>query len=287
MKALVFFLSLATTTAFAFQPVPKESAKALGVTRGKKFSSGAVFVNGRYIEPPYVIERWGTGIRVNSIPVTGQVVDWLEFLKTQPGARIEKVAPEVSSAKVQVPGPAAASAPKPVEDVDASSLDDLFDDDPKPVKSAKAAAPKVVVAAPVASKPAKMSVTYVLSEKFRHNDDSKALLKRINANRTEIDRMLRSGGFICFGDSYSQVQGDKRAFMELLESLPELQQRSPDVQTFCGRVRGAKLVYLNEVLCWDLFRNRADYRKLRERREKLKADQKWDQILEEVSDPLF
>lgn len=292
VKTLVLIaVAFAAVSAFAFQPIPKESAKALGVTRGKKFSAGVVFINGKYVEPPYVVERWGTGIRINSIPVTGQVVDWIEFLKTQPGVRVEKsetaAAPEKTSKPV--PEPAAAPAPAPAEDVDASSLDDLFDDDPKPAKSAKAAtAPRAAVAAaPVASKPVRTSVTYVLSEKFRHNDDSKALLKRINANRTEIDRTLRSGGFICFGDSYSQVQGDRRTLMELLEVLPELQQRSPDVQVFCAKIREAKLVYLHEVLRRDLFRNRADYRKLRERREKLKSDQKWDQIIEEASDPLF
>ena len=278
-SCVVFLLT--ASTVFAFQPIPKESAKALGVTRGKKFSTGVVFINGKYIEPPYVVERWGTGIRINSIPVSGQVIDWTEFLKTQPGVKVEKS--EIAATPTKVSEPVAAPAPAPVEDVDASSLDDLFDDDPKPAK----AKPKAVVAAPLMPKPAKPAVTYVLSEKFKHNDDSTVLLKRINANRTEIDRTLRSGGFICFGDSYSQVQGDQRTLMELLEVLPELQQRSPDVQAFCAKIREAKLVYLNEVLCWDLFRNRADYRKLMERREKLKADRKWDQIIEEVSNPLF
>ena len=283
MLLLFAAIVMACGSLFAFQPIPKESAKALGVTRGKKFSTGVVFINGKYIEPPYVVERWGTGIRINSVPVTGQVIDWTEFLKTQPGVKVEKVESAVEPAKMSQPGPAANPAPVPVEDVDASSLDDLFDDDPKPAK----AKPKAVVSAPLVPKPAKPTVTYVLSEKFRHNDDSKALIKRINANRTEIDRTLRSGGFICFGDSYSQVQGDQRTLMELLEVLPELQQRSPDVETFCIKIREAKLVYIHEVLRWDLFRNRTDYRKLMERREKLKSDRKWDQIIEEVSNPLF
>ncbi len=281
VKTLVLIaVACAAVGAFAFQPIPKESAKALGVTRGKKFSSGAVFINGKYIEPPYLVERWGTGIRINSIPVSGEVIPWIEFLKTQPGVKIEKS--EVAAAPAKASEPVVTSAPAASDDVDTSSLDDLFDDDPKPAKAVKAS--KSAVAVP---KPPKVAVTYVLSEKFSPNDDSKALLKRVNANRTEIDRMLRSGGFICFGDSYSQVQGDKRTFMEILEVLPELQQRSPDEQSFYSRVRAAKLVYLNEILCQDLFRNRMDYRKLKERREKLKSDQKWDQILEEVSDPLF
>ena len=275
-------IAMACESLFAFQPIPKESAKALGVTRGKKFSSGVVFINGKYIEPPYVVERWGTGIRINSIPVTGQLIDWTEFLKTQPGVKVEKKEPESAPAPMAAPAPVQPAAS--VSD-EASSLDDLFDDDPKPVKPVTA--PKAVAAASAAPRIAKPAVTYVLSEKFSHNDDSKALLKRINANRTEIDRTLRSGGFICFGDSYSQVQGDRRTLMELLGALPELQQRSSDEQSFYSKVRAARLVYLNEILCQDLFRNRMDYRKLKERREKLKSDEKWEKILDEVSDPIF
>ena len=74
---LLFAVAVMTAMgAFAFQPIPKESAKALKVTRARPFSAGAVFINGKYVEPPYVVERWGTGIRINKIPVTGQIVDW-------------------------------------------------------------------------------------------------------------------------------------------------------------------------------------------------------------------
>lgn len=281
VRALAVLVGLmACGSLFAFQPIPKESAKALKTTRTKPFSSGVVFVNGKYIEPPYVVERWGTGIRINKIPVTGQIVDWNEFLKTQPNVKVEKRETEPAPVPVTAPAQSASS----VSD-ETSSLDDLFDDDPKPTKTATA--PRAVAAVPAAPKPAKPAVTYVLSGKFSHNDDSRALLKRIDANRTEIDRALRSGGFICFGNSYSMVQGDRRTLMELMETLPELQQRSSDEQSFYSSVRAARLVYLNEVLCQDLFRNRMDYRKLKERREKLKSDEKWDKILDDVSDPIF
>ena len=266
---------MAATGAFAFQPVPKEGAKALGVTRGKPFSSGMVFINGKYIEPPYVVERWGTGLRINSIPVTGQVVDWNEFLKTQDGVKTEKK--EVAQT---VP----AATPSEAPTVDASSLDDLFDDDPKPSKSVQGSSASRSVAASAAPKSV---TTYSLSGVFKPNDASKALLGRINSSRTEIDRLLRSGGFVCFGDSYSRVTGDKRTLMAMLERLPELEQRSESLDAFRAGVRSAGLIYLNEVLCEDLFRNRIDYRRLKERREKIKSDQKWSQILEDVSDPVF
>lgn len=279
-KFLLFVTAvMAATGAFAFQPIPKEGAKALGVTRGKPFSAGAVFINGKYIEPPYVVERWGTGIRINKEPVTGQIIDWNEFLKTQEGVKVEKKTEAVPVVPV-----VQQTAPV-VEDVDSSSLDDLFDDDPKPVKR-KNASPIRSSAVTRPSAP-RTTVSYVLDGEFKANDASKTLVGRINETRTEIDRILRAGGFICFGDAYSRVSGDKRALLSMLDALPELQQRSASVDAFRAGVRSSGLVYLNEVLCEDLFRNRIDYRKLKERRERIKSDQKWSQILEEASDPVF
>ena len=275
----VLFLSLAAATSFAFQPIPKEGAKALGVTRGKPFSAGMVFVNGKYIEPPYVVERWGTGIRINKEPVTGQVIDWNEFLKTQEGVKVEKKTEAVPSA------PVVQKATAEVEVADSSSLDDLFDDDPKPTKRKKA--PLTRSSSETRPPVSRTTVSYALDGEFKPNDASKALVGRINETRTEIDRILRSGGFVCFGDRYSRVTGDKRTLMAMLEKLPELEQRSESLDDFCAGVRSAGLVYLNEVLCEDLFRNRIDYRRLKERRERIKSDQKWSQILEEASDPVF
>ena len=276
---------MAATGVFAFQPIPKESAKALGVTRAKPFSAGMLFVNGKYVEPPYTVERWGTGIRINAIPVTGQIVDWNEFLKTQPGVRLEKrdAAPKETPAAAPAasePAPSAASA--------TSSLDDLFDDDSSAEKKDEKPAAKPA-ATPVVRKSAAMSgpTAYVLDGAFKPNDASKALVKRINSVRTDIDKILRSGGFIFFGDKYSWVTGDKRTLLTMLETLPELQQNSHELNDFLAGVRTAKLVYLNEVLCEELFRNRLDYRKIKERRKRYLSDQKWSQVLEDAVDPVF
>ena len=284
LKILFFLLALMLTTgAFAFQPVPKESAKALGVTRGKPFSAGAVFVDGKYIEPPYVVERWGTGIRINSIPVTGQVIDWNEFLKTQDGLKVEKKEPEPAQKEPVQKEPAQEEAkPAPAPGADVSALDDLFDDDPKPEKAVPA--PKPVEAVPA---PKPVAAAYVLSGAFKPNDTTRALVKRINASRTEIDKILRSGGFICFGSRYSRVSGDKRTLMAMLDVLPELMQRSESIDAFRSGVHSANLVYFNDMLCLELFKNRIDYRKLKERREKFKSDQKWKRLLGDSADSVL
>lgn len=278
---LVFTLAvvcLMTLSAGAFQPVPKESAKALGVTRGRPFSSGAVFVNGKYLEPPYVVERWGTGLRVNSVPVTGQVIDWEEFVKTQQGARVVKTE--------TAPAPAAASAPEPApaaDDIDSTSLDDLFDDVPK---AKKPATPARSFKPSVAARP-RVSVSYEMDGDFVPNEASKALLARINAARTEIDRSLRAGGFICFGDGYSQVTGDSRTLLQMLKKLPDLMMDAADAKTFGASVRAAGLHYLGEVLLRDLFRNRDDYRKLRSLRKKLEKKDEMNRVLDDFSRPLL
>ena len=267
--------AMASTAAFALPEIPKASVKALGCTKGGSFSSGVVFVEGKYIEPPYVVERWGNGIRINSTPVTGQIVNWNEFLKTQKGIKV---------VKTETP---AAPAPAPVADVyddfEDSSLDDLFDDDPKPKKRASPYSSQ----RPAAPAKPKVSVSYSLEGEFVTNAATKAMTARINAVRTEIDSILRNGGFICFGDSYSRVSGDSRSAFMLLEKLPELQRRSENLAAFRSAVRAAGLVYLNEVLCEELFRNRVDYPRLQERFSKLKREKEWTNMLDDLSKPLL
>ena len=255
---------LGALSAGAFPEIPRESSKALGVTRGNRFSDGLVFVHGKFVAPPYRVERWGTGIRINRVPVTGQVIDWSEFLKTQPGYR-----PAAPSASV---APAAPTSAAPADDYDDASLDDLFDDNPPPKKKAPATAPSAPLPA--------------LAGPFVKNDAAKALVKRVNAARAEIDRTLRAGGFICFGDGYSRVVGDARAAARLLDVLPEIQMKSETAAAFRAAVRAAKLDFLHELVCDDLFRNRIDYRRLLEHREKLRKEREWQKMME-APKPLF
>ena len=264
----------------AFEQIPWASAKALGVTRGKRFSSGLVFINGKYVDPPYVVERWGTGIRINSVPVTGQVIDWVDFLKTQDSSKLSKTVQEAAA-------PAQASAPPPPAESksDADALDDLFDDNPAPAKStwSPSAAPRRKAAPP---KP-KSTAKYELVGDFVKNDASTALVKRINEQRTEIDGILRRGGFIFFGDGYSRVAGDARTAESMLAVLPELMQRSEDVNSFRAGIRSNGMVYINEILSGQLFNSRIDYRRLQDRRQKLKADREWSNLLNDANKPLL
>ena len=275
--AVAVLLAFSCAAAGAIE-IPRASSKALGITRGRQFGSGLVFINGKYIEPPYIVERRGVGISINGTPAVSQVIDWTEFLKTQQGVKVTKTE-----------APAPAYTPPPVEqetssvdDID-TSLDDLFDDDPKPKKKPA----KPAYRPPRITRRPAPTVTYSLDGEFVPNAASKALVARINAVRTEIDKSLRAGGFICFGDGYARVTGDQRAAMQMLEKLPEIMRRSETPEAFKASVRSANFVYLSDSVCADLFRNRIDYRKLQDRRRKIKEEIEMDRLMKGVGNPIF
>jgi len=66
-----------------FKRVPTPALKALGAIQGKPIKTGWVFVNGHYLKPPYVVQRFGTALRVNGTQITGPLVPWKKFEATQ------------------------------------------------------------------------------------------------------------------------------------------------------------------------------------------------------------
>ncbi len=258
------------TVAVAGHDIPKASAKALGVTKGKPFSSGVAFVDGKYIEPPYVVERWGTGLRINAKPVSGQIIKWDEFLRAAQRAErhsdVEKEIPLVAAAAVE--------PEKGDEDLvdDTSSLDDLFDDaekseDTQPTKPDPKPSVQSVKTGPIRT------------QSFVPNEVTRLMVSRINAIRTEVDRVLRSGGFVCFGESYDRITGDSRTALKLMEVMPHLLRQSESEADFKAKMRAAKLDYLNPRLCDDLYRNRFDYPKLQKRYGQMKSDAELARLL--------
>jgi len=260
-------------TAAAFSDVPRVSADALGVTKNSRLiDTGIVFINGKFLPPPYTVARWGTGLRVNGQRASGQVIAWDEFLKTQSGVKVEK--PAASEPQEQSQPQPVELAPEPGADDDvAGSLDDLFDDDlskkkvkPKPKRRKTA-------------KSATVAPSYSLSGDFVPNAASKALVAKINAARSEIDRTLRMGGFVLFGDGYSRISGDARTAERMMETLPGLLQKSESAEDFAAAVRDEHLLFLNGAACDDLYRSRIDYLKLREHCEQMKRDREWKKAL--------
>jgi len=252
MKVVRFLLGfLLFTFTFSFAqaapaPVPKEALKALQIAKGKPCSTGVVFMDGKYIPPPYVVKRYGTAIMINDVQVTSPLVPWEEFIKTQSGVKVSR-----SEA------PAAAEEPEAEieEEEEAADEDDpladLFDDEPKPAK--KAAPKKKRVKKP--SKPA-VTTTYSLEGEFVMNDASKKLEEKINRYRTDVNARLIKGGFIFFGSNYSRVSGEARETKRLLTVLPGLMRTASSGSQLFGELRANGFSYLTEQIADDLVRNK-------------------------------
>lgn len=277
-----------------FEKVPRDALVALQEARGKPFIAGAVFVNGKYLPPPYVVSRYGTAIVINGCQVTGQVIPWSRFLGARPAAAAPEAASDAApAADKSAPqekfeeakslddlfsdGPAdsggsspAAPAAAPVaaaadsEDLD-STIDDLFGDEtdkpkPKPRPAvAKARAPRPAV-------PAGPPPKYVPSARTRQ------LQETIDMQRTQTDRSLRSGHFYFFSPRYASVGGNLRILGSLMEKLPDAMKDAASAEDLYARMRRAGLGFVSMELCTDLYANKRTFPSLYELRTRVRED---------------
>lgn len=236
----------AVAAAPKFEKVPSAAMKALQGVRGKLVSSGLVFANGHYLKPPYRVARLGTAIFINDEQVSNQIVPWKAFLATQ------------SAAASAAPAPAAAQPKK--------AADDLFDEEPVVDKAAEARK--------AAAKQEEQAVS------FTPNAQSKKLMKRINDNRSLIDRTLRGNNIIFFGSRYGRVKVDPQLAIKLLNVLPEAMAEANDGAALSAMMRAKGFPFMSKELCEDLIANRKDYLLLVERREKLRAESELQNVIQ-------
>jgi len=250
-------------------PVPKEALKALQIAKGKPCSTGVVFMDGKYIPPPYVVKRYGTAIMINDVQVTAPLVAWEEFVKTQSGVKVSRSEAPTSAE------PEAEPEEEEEDEVDEDDpLADLFDDEPKP---AKKSAPKKKRA----KKPPKPTVTttYTLEGEFVMNDASKKLVDKINRYRTDVNTRLIKGGFIFFGSNYSRVSGEARETKRLLNTLPGLMRTASSGSQLLGELRANGFSYLTEQIADDLVRNRYLYPQLEARARKMNEEAQLNSLI--------
>jgi hypothetical protein len=108
--------------------VPREAVEELGVFEGVPLMKGFVFVDGRYLVPPYTVTRRGNGIFINRILIE-KPVPWSYFAPTD-GAAVNEPQPAEAQGNEALdppfealPTPVPEKAPQKVE-----SIDDLFGD---------------------------------------------------------------------------------------------------------------------------------------------------------------
>jgi len=250
-KSIVMATALAVAALWAaprFESVPAGALQHLKGARGKPIRKGVVFVNGRYMPPPYTIWRRGTAIFVGDVQVTGQIVPWSTFLMAQDN-------PSVATPRKEAAKPAPAR-----------SVDDLFDDDaPAPKKSAPAAAPAQTEE----------------GGSFTPNDRTKRFLKRIMDFRTDIDRRLRRGEILFFGSRYSTPHIEENQCMSLMTALSKSLREARDAADLNARLRAQGIKYLGNALCEDLFANQAASFEIEERLRKMKDEHDTWKLIDE------
>lgn len=287
---LLFAALLLQPPVAAQEAVPFEVVKALKVTRGTSSRNGLLFVDGKFIPPPYVVERYGNVLRINGIQVTDPLIAWSEFLRTQSGAVVSTET--VQPAERESPAAVAIPEPEPEPEVDTPAATDIQDwDDPladlfadeKPaagVKKKPAARPSRPKAKPKPVVRPPTTVTKVdFDGDFVMNDKAKALVAKLNQSRAKVDSLLREGGFIYFGSSHTQVSGGAGATKLILEKLPELMRDHAELEQFVSAVRASGLGFFSESLLGELFRNRLDYVKLMALRKKRQNQERLDELL--------
>ena len=230
-----------------FDVVPAAALQNLKGSRGKPILKGVVFVNGRYMPPPYTIWRRGTAVFVGDVQVTGQIVPWSAFMMALNGA----------------PASAAPKKDEKKQTAGAKSVDDLFDDDePAPKKAAPAPEPEIVGT-------------------FEHNERTKRYLKRIMDYRTDIDRRLRRGEILFFGPRYAMLPVEGRLCLNLMNALPKALREAHDAADLQARLRAQGITYLSNAICEDLFANQASSFAIEERRAKMQSESEVLKILDD------
>ena len=262
----------------AFTPAPKEAVKALKITKGKPFSSGVVFINGKFIEPPYVVERYGNVLRINKIQITNAIYEWSEILKTQSGAVVSNT--EVAPAPAAEPAEPAAPA-EPASEAEDDEWDDLFADlfDDAPAKPAKTKRTHASHHAPAAKSAPKVRTTVTLEGDFEMNAKCTIMVNKMNSMRTEIDASLRRGCFFCFGSTYSRVSGDRAAANKILQDVPGIMKDNSEYGPFADCIRRAGFVYFPPNLVKEMFANRVDYLAMQKRWKKVFEEHEFNSML--------
>ena len=251
--------SAAKVKAPGFRRQAPKAAKALKVTSGKEFNAGLVFVCGKYIPPPYKVERYGTVIRINGIQVTDPLVAWEDFVKTQAGAR---QLTEADFADEEAKAAAAKAAPP----ANIDDITDLYEDGSEAAAAKPAEAESAVEEKPKEKEKNPLIGQWVFEGEFVRNDKAAELLDRINERRKEIDLALRGNGYIFFSPKYAPVIGEAGVAQQMLEKLPTVMKDNADAAAFKSAARSAGLGFLPDAVIADLYRNRVDYSMLMGRR---------------------
>ena len=281
-RLILFLCGLAACLRAAMLPdVPEEAVLELGTASGTPQPGGFVFIEGRYIPPPYTVVRKGNGIFVNRIQVA-QPIPWSRVEggesapqpQPQPKADADGDFEEVSEEPAVAPPPAPAPVPAPVPVPAATpaparspSIDDLFADDEEEVKPppARPVAPVVQTLPKKKEKPADAAPLPPLSkERLKENLDKLRLRYETALSRKEI---------LFFSYGHTSISGNSGAARTLIGVLPTALRASTSPDDLLLRLRAGGVYFLDLATARMLYRNKLTFPQLQLRLEKIKKEE--------------
>ena len=293
MKLLSYLLVLAFCGEMLFSAelteVCEDAIAEMGTTSGIPQMNGFVFLEGRYLPPPYTVSRKGNALFINRIQFE-QPVAW-SYFNAADGVPTAKKAvdadgdfqavsekAEKAVAKDVQPAQTASDKPKAVK-----SIDDLFDDDAKDKPAAKPAAPvakKSAEETATAAVPKADEDASVAAPTQRSPEDVKRLKgevkAKLDAMRKGYEQSLARGEFFFFGQRNSRVNGNYGTARALMKVLPNALRQSQSAQDLMQRLNEGDVYFLDLGNCAALFRNRNTFPQLEERRQKIEEDEKYE-----------
>ena len=270
----------------ALPEVTEEALAELGSTYGTPQVNGFVFIEGRYLPPPYTVTRKGNGIFINRIQVE-QPVPWTRIGSAGPegaGAATQEEKPRAKKAldadgdfeqvdTVVAPAegtpavPAEAPAADPGKTKAVKSIDDLFADEEKP------AAPAPAVQEAGAAAEATAGTERTPEDITREKD---ALIANLDRLRKGYEQALTRGDIFFFGQRHNRINGNLGTARTLMKVLPPALRSAESPNDLWQRLTQGGVYFIDLGICAELFKNKTTFPLLEERQRKIEASDALD-----------
>jgi len=238
--------------------VTEEAVAELGSLSGVPQMTGFVFIEGRYLPPPYTVSRKGNGLFVNRILVE-QPVAWSSIAPETAGEQNKSVDADVDFEKAETPAELSEST-KTVK-----SIDDLFsDDDEKPASVAAAKGGAAVRTAKGVQPQGRVLTT--TGEAKQKTDEIRASLERL---RKGYELALAQGEVFFFSKRSNRVNGNYGTARTLMSVLPKALRNAQSPQDLMMRLKQGGVYFIDLGMCSELFVNKNTFPLLEERLAKI------------------
>lgn len=228
--------------------------------------NGFVFIDGRYLPPPYTVTRRGNVIFINRVFIEAPV-PWAGSAAANEAAG--EVLPAAGAAKNAVDADGdfeeeagettPALAAKPVAAPRAvRSIDDLFDDDFAEEAPAPAVRDQRL--------PANDGTLAGGETQKRDKSDAIAQLDRI---RKGYETALIQGEIFFFGQRHNRINGNYGTARTLMGVLPKALRNAQSPQDLFQKLTQGGVHFIDISVCTDLFRNKNTFPLLEERLAKI------------------